>query len=87
MVKEASVTVEKLSDLYSSLVGNNLNDVMKTLTSITILLTVPTIIGGYWGMNTSLPFSDEPYAFWWLLGLTLAVIVLMYFYLKKRDYL
>lgn len=87
MVKEASVTVEKLSDLYSSLVGNNLNDVMKTLTSMTILLTVPTIIGGYWGMNTSLPLSDEPYAFWWLLGLTLAVIVLMYFYLKKRDYL
>lgn len=87
MVKEASVTVEKLSDLYSSLVGNNLNDVMKTLTSITILLTVPTIIGGYWGMNTSLPFSDKPNAFWWLLGLTFAVIVLMYFYLKKRDYL
>lgn len=87
MVKEASVTVEKLSDLYSSLVGNNLNDVMKTLTSITILLTVPTIIGGYWGMNTSLPFSEEPHAFWWLLGLTFAVIVLMYLYLKKRDYL
>lgn len=87
MVKEASVTVEKLSDLYSSLVGNNLNDVMKTLTSITILLTVPTIIGGYWGMNTSLPFSEEPHAFWWLLGLTFAVIILMYFYLKKRDYL
>lgn len=87
MVKEASVTVEKLSDLYSSLVGNNLNDVMKTLTSITILLTVPTIIGGYWGMNTSLPLTDKPNAFWWLLGLTFAVIVLMYFYLKKRDYL
>lgn len=87
MVKEASVTVEKLSDLYSSLVGNNLNDVMKTLTSITILLTVPTIIGGFWGMNTSLPLSEGPYAFWWLLGLTMAVIVLMYFYLKKKDYL
>lgn len=87
MVKEASVTVEKLSDLYSSLVGNNLNDVMKTLTSITILLTVPTIIGGFWGMNTSLPLSEGPYAFWWLLGLTMAVIVLMYFYLKRKDYL
>ena len=87
MVKEASVTVEKLSDLYSSLVGNNLNDVMKTLTSITILLTVPTIIGGFWGMNTSLPLAGNPYAFWQLLGLTMAVIVLMYFYLKKKDYL
>lgn len=87
MVKEASVTVEKLSDLYSSLVGNNLNDVMKTLTSITILLTVPTIIGGFWGMNTSLPMSEGPYAFWNLLALTIAVIVLMYFYLKKKDYL
>ena len=87
MVKEASVTVEKLSDLYSSLVGNNLNDVMKTLTSITIILTVPTIIGGFWGMNTSLPLAESPYAFWQLLGLTMTIIVLMYFYLKRKDYL
>ena len=48
---------------YSSLVSNNLNVVMKLLTSLTIILSIPTIIGSLYGMNIGLPFQDSPLAF------------------------
>lgn len=87
MVEKSSTMLENLSDLYSNVISNNLNDVMKILTSITIVLTVPTIIGGLWGMNTSLPFANEENAFYYLLGLSLLLSFLIIYALKKRDYL
>lgn len=87
MAEDASQVMEKLGDLYSNVINNNLNEVMKTLTSITILMTVPTIVGGYWGMNTELPIQKAPFAFWWLILLSVVVILLLTWYLKKKDYL
>lgn len=87
MVEKSSTMLENLSDLYSNVISNNLNDVMKILTSITIVLTVPTIIGGLWGMNTSLPFANEENAFYYLLGLSLLLSFLIIYALKKRDFL
>ncbi len=49
---------------YSSIVSNNLNNIMKFLTSITILLAIPTIISSYYGMNVNLPFQTSQSAFW-----------------------
>ena len=92
--KQAQITVDKsvdmlenLSDLYSNVISNNLNTVVKGLTSITIVLTVPTIIGGLWGMNTKLPIEDHPFAFWYLLGFTILVSLIIIYILKKKDYL
>ena len=51
-------------DAYASVISNNLNIVMKVLTSLTLVLSIPTIISGLWGMNiVGLPFSDSPYGF------------------------
>ena len=36
-------------DAYASIISNNMNGVMKTLTSITIILAVPTMISSFWG--------------------------------------
>lgn len=55
MVEKSTVMLDKLSDLYTNVINNNLNEVMKTLTSVTILMTIPTIVGGIWGMNVKLP--------------------------------
>lgn len=87
MVEKSSTMLEHLSDLYSNVISNNLNDVMKILTSITIVLTVPTIVGGLWGMNTPLPFSNEEYAFFYLLGLSALISFIIIYALKKRDFL
>lgn len=50
-------------DAYGSVISNNANETMKKLTIITILLAVPTMIAGFWGMNMPVPFQ-EGYSFY-----------------------
>ncbi len=73
-------------DAYASVISNNLNMVMKFLASVTIVLSIPTIIGGLWGMNLhGLPFADSPYGFWYVLAFTAIVSFISWFWLKKKD--
>ena len=68
----ASIHREVLSgtmDAFASVISNNQNIVMKLLTAITILLTIPTLISGIWGMNVLVPFADNQYGFWIVLGI------------------
>ena len=55
--------IEGTSTLLSTIMDNRLNDVMKFLTSITLVLAIPTIIGGIWGMNVPVPLQNSPYGF------------------------
>jgi len=57
-------------EAYSTIMTNNLNRVIKMLTGLTIILTVPMIIASLYGMNVSLPFSDSPLAFFYIIGFT-----------------
>jgi len=50
-------------DAYASIVSNNLNMVMKFLASITIILSFPTMVASFFGMNVDLPLQKEPVAF------------------------
>ncbi len=63
------------TDAFASVISNNLNITMKTLTSLTVLLSVPTIIASLWGMNVQVPFQDTPWGFWLLVALTLLVVI------------
>ncbi len=56
-----------LRDSYQIIFTNNLNNTMKFLTSFTILITIPNIIAGLFGMNVILPFQDHRFAFWFVL--------------------
>ncbi len=78
--------LEQLSDLLSDIISNRLNNIMKTLTSISIVLTVPTIIGGFWGMNVPVPLTHSGKGFILLLGLSGIVSALVGWWLKKKDY-
>ena len=60
-------------DAYASIISNNLNGVMKFLTSITIILAVPTMISSFWGMNVKLPFENSPMGF--LIMVLIAIIM------------
>lgn len=50
-------------DAYASVISNNLNIVMKFLTSVTIVLSVPTMVASFFGMNVDVPFENNPHAF------------------------
>lgn len=62
MTNLASQILDQLSGTYNNLLNNNLNDTMKFLTVWSLILTVPTIVTGFFGMNLQLPlpipFSD-----------------------------
>jgi len=52
-----------MMDAFTSVISNNLNRVMKFLTSVTILLSIPTIVASMYGMNVDLPFQHYSHAF------------------------
>lgn len=74
-------------DAYASIISNNLNGVMKFLTSITIVLAVPTMISSFWGMNVGLPFQNSPFGFFVMILISAGLTLLVTWWLKKRDML
>jgi magnesium transporter len=60
-----------MMDAFASVISNNLNVVMKILTSITIVMAIPTMIASFYGMNIAwLPIANSPNAFWVILGVS-----------------
>ena len=78
-----SSIISGMMDAFASVISNNLNVIMKVLTSITILLTIPNIFFSFYGMNVAnLPLDQ----FWWFpLALSGVVILVVAIILKKRD--
>ncbi|MBO4293371.1 MAG: magnesium transporter CorA family protein [Clostridia bacterium] len=74
-------------DAYASIISNNLNGVMKFLTSITIVLAVPTMVSSFWGMNVGLPLQNSPYGFAVMLLISVVLTLLVTWWLKRKDML
>ena len=72
-------------DTFASVISNNLNIVMKFLATVTIVMSIPTMIASFYGMNVPLPGHDNPYGFYIVLGfaLLLAGIVALIFHKKE----
>lgn len=76
-------------DVLASVISNNLNTVMRRLTSVTILLMIPTLIASFYGMNVDLPgghqIGHNPFSFYYifLASLMLAVGMAWYFFRKQ----
>lgn len=79
--------LNEMTDSYDSIINNNTNSVMKFLTSYSIILTIPTIIFSFYGMNVPLPLTNLPKISWeiiCLLALFLSVLLTLFF--VKKDY-
>ena len=76
-------------DTFASLINNNLNNVMKYLTAVTILLAVPTLVASIYGMNLqTLPFMSHPHSFAIVMGfsgLLGALIAAVFYVLSKKS--
>ncbi|MEM8525097.1 MAG: magnesium transporter CorA family protein [Bacteroidota bacterium] len=68
-------------DAYSSIISNNLNIDVRRLTLVTIVLSVPTFIASFYGMNIKLPFQEAPLAVLYVaaIAIVLSVVVAWYF--------
>ena len=77
-------------ELFSSILDNRLNNAMKYLTSVTLLMAVPTVISGLYGMNVDIdgmPFSGSDYGFVIVCLLTLAICGIAAWVLHKKHML
>lgn len=84
MTKIFSKIISNIREAYSSILNNNLNKIMKFLAAMTVILTIPTIMGTVYGMNVDLPFQQTNFIFTFLLSssLLIAAFVVLLFYKK-----
>lgn len=87
LTKSRIRTLVNIRQAYDTIATNNLNKTFRRLTSIAIFLTIPTIIGGLFGMNVSLPLQDNPYAFLVILGVIATLMLGTITYFKHRSWL
>ncbi len=72
-------------DAFASIISNNLNNVLKRLTSITIILSLPALVTGIYGMNVPIPYANSPHAFYIPIVLAVGVsVIISWYFLKKK---
>ncbi|MDR1084986.1 MAG: magnesium transporter CorA family protein [Deltaproteobacteria bacterium] len=79
--------VGSMSDAFGTIISNNLNKVMKFLTGVTIILMVPTLIVGAYGMNVQLPLAESPWAFAILVVFSVGLSLAIWLYFNRRKWI
>lgn len=80
-------SVMNIRQSYDAIATNELNRTFKRLTSIAIFLSIPTVFGGFFGMNVDLPFQDYKYAYLVVAGIMIVSVYLFIRYFRKRNWL
>lgn len=86
MATMAQDVVTSVSNAYSNLINNNLNWTMKILTVFSILLTVPTIVSGFWGENVPLPLMNSPHGWQITIGIMLIIMSIFAYFLWRGGF-
>ena len=73
-------------DAFASIISNNLNSVMKRLTSITIILSLPILVTSIYGMNVAIPFQFSNHAFYIPVAISIVVSLLISWYFMKKKW-
>ncbi|MFT4567297.1 MAG: magnesium transporter [Saprospiraceae bacterium] len=72
-------------EAYASIISNNLNVIIHRLTTITIVLMVPTIVFSFYGMNVTLPMEEHPATAYLLILLSLILSVVLIAFFRRKD--
>jgi magnesium transporter len=87
MVEISDNILSQMMDAFASIVSNNLNSVMKVLTSVTIILAVPTLIASIYGMNVGLPGARSALAFAGIVTLSVLACAVLFVVFRRRNWL
>ena len=71
-------------DAFASIIANNQNEVLKRLTTLTLILTLPILIASIYGMNTPIPYKNSPFTFWIPVSISLIIIIIAAWDYYKR---
>ena len=75
-----------MMDTYASVISNNMNNIMKQLTSVSIVLMVPTLIASFYGMNVPNTFQEAPWAFITIVVVSLLISLGCFWVLRRRNW-
>ena len=77
-------------ELLSSVIDNRMNSIMKSLTVITLVMAIPTVISGIYGMNVNehwVPFANTAHGFAIIIGIMVIICVIILLLLRKKRIL
>lgn len=77
-------SIKNIREAYSSISSHNLNYTMKVLTAVTVMITLPNVFYGMYGMNINLPFQNQPWAYALIVGFTVFLVILMFLFARKK---
>lgn len=79
--------LDYLENMINNMISYQLNMIMKTLTEISIVLTIPAIIFGFWGINVDGPFGKSSYGVFAVLIISVILSLICWFLLRRKTYL
>jgi magnesium transporter len=87
MLENYKEVVEALEDTNESVISHRLNNVLRVLTSVSVILLPLTLIASIWGMNVGVPGEGSKEAFWVIAGVMVVVLAALVAYFRKRGWL
>ena len=78
-------SITSIRNAYGTIANNVLNQRMKTLTVLTLLVALPNVFYGMYGMNVALPFAQEPWVYGAIVAFTIAVVILVLVIARKKG--
>lgn len=79
-------TIQNIRGAIEAIMTSRLNNALRILTVLTILLTVPLVIASLYGMNVALPFANGPYTFYFILVLNVVILTVLTSVFRRNDW-
>ena len=93
-LKQAYDTVNIYSDILTgtmnasaSIISNNVNAIMKRMTSLSITLMIPTLIASFYGMNVDVWFSSAPAAFGCIILISFGLASIVWYFIRRAHWI
>src|SRR6478672_2210059 len=87
MLENYKEVVEALAETNESVISHRVNDILRVLTSISVIVLPLTLLASIWGMNVAVPGEENMTAFWVVVGMMVVLLVGMVAYFRKRGWL
>jgi len=85
--KDSIRSVVNIREAYNTILTNNLNRVIKFFTALTVIITIPNIIGSFFGMNVILPMANHPLAFGFIVISAIILSGFLAYIFIKKDWM
>ncbi len=87
MLENYKEVVVALEETNESVISHRVNDILRVLTSISVIVLPLTLIASIWGMNVGVPGEGSTTAFWVVVGTMAAILISMVAYFRRRGWL